>query len=170
MEPDARPFTHNTAPPLVVADWRIDAERVVATCRQRLAPECTLRLVVPAWLHGVDWAGDPYASVPCAKLQLDRISRLCHDARLRVISAEVGDADPMNAISDALDHGPVDQILLFARGRHVAAGNPFSVARRAERLTGLAVHRFTVPSTPQASRRRRLGAGHCQPNQQPQLA
>jgi hypothetical protein len=170
MEPHARPLTHDPAAPLVVADWKIDAEPVVATCRQRLAPGSALRVVVPAWLHGVDWAGDPFASVPCAQLQLDRIGRLCRDARLRLISAEVGDADPMNAISDALDQGPVDQILLFARGRHVAPGYPFSVARRAGRLTGLAVHGFAVPSIPQASRRRRFAAGHCEPTQQPQFA
>ena len=170
MELDARPYTHDTAAPLVVADWQIDAEPVVAACRQRLAPGSALRVVVPAWLHGVDWAGDPYASVPCARLQLERIVRLCRDAGLRVIDAEVGDADPMNAISDALDHRPADQILLFAQGRHAAAGYPLSVARRAERLTGLAVHSFTVPSTSQPPRRRRFAAGHCERTQQPQLA
>jgi hypothetical protein len=170
MELDARPFTHDTAAPLVVADWQIDAVPVVAACRERLVAGSVLRVVVPAWLHGVDWAGDPYASAPCAQIQLDRIVRLCRDAGLRVISAEVGDADPLNAISDALDHRPVDQILLFARGRHVAAGYPFSVARRAERLTGLVVHTFTVPSTRKASRRRRFAAGHCEPTQQPQTS
>ena len=29
MELDDRPFTHETATPLVVADWKIDAEAVV---------------------------------------------------------------------------------------------------------------------------------------------
>jgi hypothetical protein len=157
MELDDRPFTHETATPLVVAEWKIDAEAVVAICRQRLAGATAVRVVVPAWLHGLDWAGDPYASVPCARRQLDRIGRLCLDAGLRVISAEVGDPDPLSAISDALDQRPTDQVLLFARGRHVAAVNPFSVAHRAERLTGIAVHSFAAPSTPKAPRRRRFG-------------
>ena len=104
MELDDRPFTHETATQLVVADWKIDAEAVVTICRQRLAGASAVRVVVPAWLHGLDWAGDPFASVPCARRQVERISRLCLDAGLRVISAEVGDPDPLNAISDALEH------------------------------------------------------------------
>ena len=166
MQLDDRPFTHATATQLVVADWKVDAEAVVTICRQRLAGASAVRVVVPAWLHGLDWAGDPFASVPCARRQVERISRLCLDAGLRVISAEVGDPDPLNAISDALEHRPIDQILLFARGRHVAAAYPFSVAHRAEGLTGLAVHSFTVPSTPKAPRRR-FAAGHCDRAQPP---
>jgi hypothetical protein len=169
MELDDRPFTHEAATPLVVADWEIDAEAVLTICRQRLAGGSAVRVVVPAWLHGLDWAGDPFASVPCARRQLDHISRLCLVAGLRVISAEVGDPDPLNAISDAVDHRPIDQILLFARGRHVAAAYPFSVAHRAERLTGLAVHGFTAPSALKAPRRR-FAAGHCDRAQPPQLA
>jgi hypothetical protein len=168
MELDDRPFNNETATSLVVADWKIDAAAVVTICRQRLAGASAVRVVVPAWLHGLDWAGDPFASVPCARRQLDRMSRLCLDAGLRVISAEVGDPDPLSAISDALDHRPIDQILLFARGRHVAAAYPFSVAHRAERLTGLAVHSFTAPSTPKPPGRYRFAAGHCA--QPPQLA
>ena len=161
MELDDRPFNHETATSLVVADWKIDAAAVVTICRQRLAGASAVHVVVPAWLHGLDWAGDPFASVPCARRQLDRISRLCLDAGLRVISAEVGDPDPLSAISDALDHRPIDQILLFAQGRHVAAAYPLSVAHRAERLTRLAVHGFTAPSSSKAPRRRRFAAGHC---------
>jgi hypothetical protein len=160
MELDARPPIPVT--PLVVADWRIDAEAVAVTCRQRLAGDCRLRIVVPAWLHGLDWAGDPFASVPCAEGQLDRLSRLCSDSGFRVISAEVGDPDPLSAICDALDNRTVPEILFFGRGRHVAAGYPFGVAARAERLTGLAVRCFNVRSMPRPPRRRRFAAGHCE--------
>jgi hypothetical protein len=170
MELDDRPFTHETATPLVVADWKIDAEAVVTICGQRLARASAVHVVAAAWLHGLDWAGDPFASVPCARCQLDRISRVCLHAGLRVISADVGDPDPLNAISDALDHRTIDQILLFARGRHVAAAYPFSVAHRAERLTGLAVHSFTAPSAPKAPGRRRFAAGQCDRVQPPALA
>jgi hypothetical protein len=64
MELDDRPFTQETATPLVVADWKIDAEAVVTICRQRLAGASAVHVVVPAWLHGLDWAGDPFTSVP----------------------------------------------------------------------------------------------------------
>lgn len=45
---------------------------------------------------------------------------LCATAGLRVTSAEVGDPDPLSAIGDALEVMRVDEIVLFARGRHVA--------------------------------------------------
>jgi hypothetical protein len=31
----------------------------------------TFGVLVPAWLHGLAWAGDPAASVPCAERQLE---------------------------------------------------------------------------------------------------
>ena len=65
---------------------------------------------------------------------------------------------------------PVDRILIFAWGRHVAAGYRFSVAPRAERLARLAVHGFTASSSPRPPRRRRFAAGTCAPTQQPQSA
>jgi hypothetical protein len=58
---------------LVVADWAVDPRKVVATCAAR-GRGSVLHLVVPAWLHGLDWAGDPFASVPCARRQLDASS------------------------------------------------------------------------------------------------
>jgi hypothetical protein len=48
---------------------------------------------VPAWLHGLDWASDPAASVPCAQRQLTNISRLVRAADLSFDAASVGDPD-----------------------------------------------------------------------------
>src|SRR5215204_2771295 len=135
---------------LVVADWVVDPETVVTTCAAR-DRSSALHLVVPAWLHGLDWAGDPFASVPCARRQLERVIDLCRMADLRITSAEVGDPDPLSAISDALGAVRVDEIVLFARGRHVAGGYPFSLARRAERLTGLRVTRVAARPAPRGA-------------------
>jgi hypothetical protein len=118
LDPHAEPLTSPTR--LVVADWTIDPQAIAATCRAQGAG--ALRLVVAAWLHGLDWVGDPRASVPCAERQLERLERLCASAGLHVASADVGDPDPLSAICDAVDAGPADEILLFAGGRHVAAG------------------------------------------------
>jgi hypothetical protein len=162
MPLDARAVTREPAVPLVVADWKIDAEVVAARCRQRLGQGAAVRVVVPAWLHGLDWAGDPFGSVPCASRQAELLSRLCRDAGLNVLSAEVGDPDPLSAITDALFDRTACRILLFAAGRHVSAGHPFGLARRTERLTGLAVHGFRVPPALEASRGRRFASGHCE--------
>ena len=162
MEPEARAVTRDPAAPLVVADWKIDAEAVAARCRQHLGEGAAVRVVVPAWLHGLDWAGDPFASVPCAQRQAELLDRLCMDAGLQVISAEVGDPDPLSAITDALFGLSAPRILLFAGGRHVSAIHPLGLARRAERLTGLAVQAFPLPPAPKASRGRRFAGGHCE--------
>jgi|SRR5215217_3037051 len=147
---------------LLVADWAVDPDTVVATCAAR-DRRTALHLVVPAWLHGLDWAGDPFASVPCAGRQLERIIHRCRAAGLRVGSAEVGDPDPLSAIGDALEAVRVDEIVLFARGRHVARGHPFSLARRAERLSGLQVTRVAARPAPRPPRRRLLAGSHCAP-------
>jgi hypothetical protein len=161
-------MTGTTATSLVVADWTIDAAAVVAACGVRLARASTLRLVVPAWLHGLDWVGDPRGSIPCAQRQLERILQLCEADDLHVSSAAVGDPDPISAICDAADD--VDRILLFARGRHVSAGYPLSVASRAARLTGLPLESFSIALNPRTERRRHFTAGHCEPAPTAQLA
>lgn len=151
-----------SASSLVVADWAILPEAVVTACAAR-DRSSALHLVVPAWLHGLDWAGDPFASVRCARRQLERIAGLCVTAGLRIGSAEVGDPDPLSAIADAVDAVQADEIMLFARGRHVAAAYPFSVARRAQRLTGLPVTAFAAEPAPRPLRRRSFASPHCAP-------
>jgi hypothetical protein len=146
---------------LIVADWAIDPRAVATACAAHRP--AALHVVVPAWLHGIDWVGDPHASVPCARLQLERIVRLCGGAGLAVESADVGDPDPLSAICDAVAAHRVDAILLFARGRHVSAYHPFGVARRAQRLTGLHVEPIAAPGAPRGQRRLALAAGHCDP-------
>ena len=160
LDGDADP--KQCAATLVVVDWAVDSETVAATCAAR-DRGLALHLVVPAWLHGLDWAGDPFASVPCARRQLERIVDLCRTAGLRVASAEVGDPDPLSAIGDALEAVRVDEIVLFARGRHVTPGHPFSVVRRAERLSGLQVTPVAVRAAPPPPRRRFLAGSHCAP-------
>jgi len=166
VTPHADVFAGRNAARLVVADWTVDPQAVVTWCRSHDdGRPSTLRIVVPAWLHGLDWVGDPWVSVPCAQRQLERISSLCLAAGLRVESAAVGDADPLSAIDDAVWAGRVEEILLFARGRHVAAGYPLSLACRAERLIGVPVHSVATPRA--ASRRRRLvlAGDHCEAGQ-----
>jgi hypothetical protein len=170
MERDGQQVTKTTAVPLIVADWTIDPEAVVTACAARLDETSSVRIVVPAWLHGIDWVGDPWASVPCARRQLERLVQLCLGMGVTVESATVGDPDPMSAICDAVDATGVDRILLFARGRHVSSGYPLSVARRAERLTGLPVERFPAAVRTRPRRRRRFVGGHCEPPATPRLA
>jgi hypothetical protein len=146
---------------LAVADWTLQPHPVVA----RLARYAETRpvafgLVVPAWLHGLDWAGDPTASVPCAQRQLDTLSRLCGQAGLLVGAASVGDPDPVTATADALGAWPAAEILLYTRERRLALP-VIDVASRLERATGLPVTRLPVAFPTPAGDRARSRRGHC---------
>ena len=138
---------------LVVADWTVDAGAVAAECWLR-ASERPARFVltVPAWLHGLDWAGDPRAAVPCARRQLATLAQRCLEAGLTVEVIGVGDPEPISAITDALAAREATEVLVFTRGRHVPP-HPLDLVHRAQRATGLPVHRVAVAA---ASR-----SGHC---------
>jgi hypothetical protein len=142
---------------LVVADWTVEAADVVVECRRWAEREPALfGLIVPAWLHGLDWAGDPRAAVPCAQRQLVTLARLCAEAGLTVQAARVGDPDPISAIGDALAEYEATGVLLCTRERHMPS-HPLDLAHRAHRVTGLPIHRVAV-------RAGRTG-GHCVPEQ-----
>ena len=129
---------------LVVADWTVEATDVVAECTRRAERDAALFiLTVPAWLHGLDWAGDPRVSVPCARRQLATLARLCLDAGLAVEIAGVGDPSPVSAIGDALAAHAASRVLLCTRERHVPS-HPLDLAHRVHRVTGLPVDRVTI--------------------------
>jgi hypothetical protein len=138
---------------LVVADWTVEPAEIVAECRRRAQREPALFiLMVPAWLHGLDWAGDPHAAEPCAQRQLATLARLCVDAGLDVEVAGVGDPSPISAIGDALAGWAATGVLLCTRPRHVPS-HPFDLLHRAHRMTGLPVQRVVIGPAP--------GGGHC---------
>ena len=148
---------------LVVADWTTDPEAVVAACLvQHERSGADLALLVPAWLHGLDWAGDPAASVPCAHRQLNAIGRLADAAGITFYPAGVGDPDPVAAICDALSDWPAGELVLFTRWRRTGVSHPLDIAHRTRRATGLPVSHLRLGSTSHArgeTRRRRTG--HC---------
>ncbi len=151
---------------LLVSDWAVDPHAVVAAAiRRDESRRSAFGLLVPAWLHGLDWAGDPRASLPCAQRQLAAIGDLAAAAGLDVEIARVGDPEPVTAICDAVHEWHADEVLLCVRAHRLALG-PFDVGHRAERLTGLPVRRVDVLGP--ASRARHLGvrkrAGHCMPD------
>jgi hypothetical protein len=119
---------------------------------------------VPARLHGLDWVGDPRASVPCAQRQLETISQLAGAAGLTIASSSVGDPDPLAAICDALADWPAQQLLICDRQGRLGAPYPLDLPSRARRLTGLPVEHVELPAAERPRRRRgrlRPRGGHC---------
>ena len=148
---------------LVVADWAVDPDTVIVACVRRAAESrATFALIVPAWLHGSDWLGDPYASRPCAARQVEALERIASAAGLDVQLAATGDPDPTSAIDDARAAFPATEILVCGRARRLHA---FGLAGRVRRASGLPVHEVAMSST--AGKRERRGwrvlrrGGHC---------
>lgn len=150
---------------LVVADWRTDPEAVVSACverRERSGGD--FALLVPAWLHGLDWVGDPAASLPCAYRQLATLAHLADSAGFRFRAAGVGDPDPLAAICDALHEWPADELLLCTGGRRVAVAHPLDLAHRTRRATGLPVSLARLRASaarPTGQSWLPLRSGHC---------
>jgi hypothetical protein len=154
------------APPrrvLLVPDWKLDPHAVVDACRaQYAAGPATFALLVPARLHGLDWIGDPYASVPCAARALAEIAAQLESAGLPVQRTVLGDHDPIAAIVDATLDEPVDEVVICEREGHVTS--PFDLAHRVRRVTGLHVAQVALPDRPAVPSRRvwpSLRGGHC---------
>jgi hypothetical protein len=153
-------FDGSIARVLVVADWSVDAQAVIDACDRRNHDRAaSFALVVPAWLHGIDWTGDPRGSVPCARKQLADVIGLATTAGHRFDSAAVGDPDPVAAMYDALADWPADEIILCTRRRSAGIPHPFDLNHRTRRVTGLQVHRMAARSS--SGRPRRGRAGHC---------
>ena len=129
---------------LIVTDWTIDAHAVVgAASARREAGESSFGLLVPAWLHGLDWTGDPHASIPCARLQLAELEGLFEAAGLPVEMTGVGDPDPVAAIEDALEEWPAAEILLCTR-RRLGLPGPLALGPRVRRMTGRPVRHSRI--------------------------
>jgi hypothetical protein len=151
---------------LAVADWSLDPHVVVAALSAHDQGRPTLYgLLVPASLHGVDWAGEPNASRPCAARQLRDLQRLCRNAGIPIGAARIGDPEAAPAIGDVIDEWPADEILLFARGRKLRLPRPLELARRVERATRIPVTRIGVTGDLADTRRSRT-APHCRSSAQ----
>jgi hypothetical protein len=146
---------------LLLADWKTDPQAVVAACAARIDPRhASVDLVIPASLHGIEWVGDPYANVACARRALDNITELLRGAGIEVTSATVGDHDPTAAALDATLSQPPEQILVCGLRRRISL---FDLAHRVSRATRASVISLPVPA---AEQRRgawlRLWRGECE--------
>jgi hypothetical protein len=131
---------------LLVADWTVDPHAVVAAaCADTENRSVSLRLLVPAWLHGLDWVGDPAASLPRAQRQVEKLTALLSAAGLPVEGAEVGDPEPVTAMGDAVDAWPADRVLLVTRRHRLPRHHPLDLAHRARRRAGVPVEVAEVP-------------------------
>jgi hypothetical protein len=143
---------------LLVSDWVADAEEVAGAAQQTLSePGSEITIVVPAWLHGLDWAGDPGASVPCATRHLELLTAACRARGLQITRAAVGDPHPATAILDAIAEERYERVFLAREPRHLPRLPWLGLERRIERACAVPVDRVAL------GRPRSRHAHHCAP-------
>ena len=106
---------------LVVAERTADPSDLIQLLAHRAhAAPMNVALVVPATLHGVDWAGDPHAAVPDALAYAQDLLHRLTAAGVRVRETIVGDPDPRAAIEDALHGRNVAEIVISRAPKRIA--------------------------------------------------
>lgn len=159
---DSLPTEPGKGRTLIVADWKADP-RAVVSARAEHAGDASVALLVPARLHGIDWVGDPYANVPCARRALAEIAYLLEAADLPVHSADLGDHDPVAAVLDAVLRQRIDRILVLEPNRR-ARPRLMDLAHRVRRATDLPVIPVAVGAVQRRHSARpwlRLWRGEC---------
>ena len=130
---------------LLVSDWVADPDEVAGAARAAVSePAAEITIVVPAWLHGLDWAGDPGASIPCATRHAELLTAACRARGLTVSRAAVGDPHPATAVLDALVARRYERVLLAREPRRVPHLPWLRLERRIERACALPVVRIAL--------------------------
>ena len=125
---DTQPPTHKI---LIVADRTVDPDPLVSSLRERAETQrIEATVMVPASLHGLEWAGDPRANVPAADLHAALLHVALLNAGVESAQSLVGDPDPHAAIDDALRKERFDEVLINVPSSRLAGALHVSLADR----------------------------------------
>lgn len=130
---------------LAVVEWSLDPDDVAVALHEHADGRAVrFGLLVPARLHGLQWIGDPTASTPCARRQLQEVARRLRESGLDVAAERIGDPERVPAIAEALSEWAADEILVLDRGAPRHGNWPFGLVRRVGRASGLPVRSMAV--------------------------
>jgi hypothetical protein len=156
-ELETQPATHRV---LVVADRRVDPDPVVDALRAKAETQrIDVTVLVPATLRGLEWAGDPRATIPAAELHASLLHVALLNAGVETCQSRVGDPDPHAAVDDALRTGHFDEVLINVPSSRLTSALRIGLADRIapERRGGLTKLRS------RRRRRRRQSSGNDRP-------
>jgi hypothetical protein len=88
--------------------------------RQAAETRIEATVVVPASLHGIEWAGDPRAAVPVAERHAALLQVALLNLGVARCEARVGDADAHAAVDDALRDAYFDEVIVNVRSPRIA--------------------------------------------------
>jgi hypothetical protein len=134
---------------LVVADATCTARDVYARVKARGAG-APVEVVVIAPVHAVSshgyhWIVDENAGREDAHVRLEVVTACLRKAGVRA-EARFGDADPVQAIADALEEFPADEIFMFTRPLSPSGLFHHNVVDRARRLFSQPIDHVLAPA------------------------
>jgi hypothetical protein len=136
---------------LVVANKTASSEELLGALRER-AEQGPVRfhLVVPASPRGASWAFDMHAGQDAAEHDLEGALERIRAEGLD-IDGEVGDPDPVAAVSDSSHAGGYDEVIVSTLPKHLSKWLKLDAARKIAHATGLPVKHVEAHSRAEAS-------------------
>jgi hypothetical protein len=124
---------------LVVANRTAGSTELLEALRERAEQgPAQFHLVVPASPRGASWAFDMHAGQEAAEHDLEGALQRIRDLGLEV-DGEVGDPDPVAAVSDSAHMGGYDEVIVSTLPKHLSKWLHLDAARKIEHATGLPV-------------------------------
>jgi hypothetical protein len=124
---------------LVVANRTAGSTELLEALRERAEQgPAQFHLVVPASPRGASWAFDMHSGQDAAEHDLEGALQRIRDLGLEV-DGEVGDPDPVAAVSDSAHMGGYDEVIVSTLPKHLSKWLHLDAARKIEHATGLPV-------------------------------
>src|SRR4051794_6746397 len=131
MYPDETTIRQPSHHVLIVADRTADPFLLVKVLRERARTErIEATVVVPASLHGLEWVGDPRATMPDAERHAALLRTALLNAGVASCETGIGDPDPHAAVDDALGAAHYDEVLISLRSPRLASAFHLGLADR----------------------------------------
>jgi nucleotide-binding universal stress UspA family protein len=124
---------------LVVANRTAGSEELLRALRERAEEgPADFHLVVPASPRGASWMFDMNSGHDAAEHDLEGALQRIRDLGLDV-EGEVGDPDPVAAVSDSAQTRSYDEVIVSTLPKHISKWLKVDAARKIAHATGLPV-------------------------------
>ena len=135
---------------LVVANRTAGSEELLGALRERAEQgPARFHLVVPASPRGASWAFDMHSGQDAAEHDLEGALERMRALGIEV-DGEVGDPDPVAAVSDSTHAGGYDEVIVSTLPKHVSKWLKLDVASKVAHATGLPVKHVVAHSKDEA--------------------
>jgi hypothetical protein len=131
---------------LVIANRTAGSDELLEALRERAAQgPAAFHLVVPATARGVSWVADMSAGTDAAEHDLEGALERLRGEGLE-IDGEIGDGDPVAAISDAANAATYQEVIISTLHKHVSRWLKLDLPSKAAHATGLPVTHVEAPA------------------------